>query len=90
MISSILESEGHKQTSNCGISATCFCVYERFDVGVREAVGVHGSEVSTAYDANDQAGLLGVVLERNHDASSFLQRFIFCLVDLHRVKKNRI
>lgn len=38
--------------------------------------------MSAADDAHDQAGLLGVVLEGDHDASAFLQRFVFCLVDL--------
>lgn len=38
--------------------------------------------MSAAYDADDQAGLLGVVLERDHDAPSLLQGLIFCLVDL--------
>lgn len=56
--------------------------YWRFDVGVGEAVGVHGSEVSAAYDAHSQARLLRVVLERNHDPSTLLQRLVFSLVDL--------
>lgn len=58
--------------------------YSRFHVGVGEAVGVHGGEVSAAYDAHHQAGLLGVVLEGNHDAASLLQGFVFRLVHLSR------
>ncbi len=59
-------------------------VYWRFDVGVGEPVDVHGGKVSTAYDAPYQARLLGVVLKRNHDASSLLQGLVFCLVDLQQ------
>lgn len=38
--------------------------------------------MSAADDADDQAGLLGVVLKRNHDASSFFKGFVLRLVDL--------
>lgn len=40
--------------------------------------------MGAADDANDQAGFLGVVLERYHDASSLLQGLVLCLVDLQR------
>lgn len=43
--------------------------------------------MSAADDAHHQAGLLGVVLERNHDAAPLLQGFVFCLVHLHRNKR---
>lgn len=42
--------------------------------------------MSAADDADDQAGLLGVVLEGNHDAAPLLQGFVFCLVHLHTQK----
>lgn len=45
--------------------------------------------MSAAYDADDQAGLLGVVLERNHDAAPLLQGFVFCLVHLHSLRKQK-
>lgn len=45
--------------------------------------------MSAANDAHDQAGLLGVVLERNHDAAALLQGFVFCLVHLHSLKKEK-
>lgn len=65
------------------ITKKALCIeYWRFDVGVWEAICVHGSEVSTAYDAHYQARLLGVVLKRNHDSSSLLKGFVFCFVDL--------
>lgn len=35
--------------------------------------------MSAAYDAHYQARLLGVVLQRNHDSSTFLQRLVFRL-----------
>lgn len=38
--------------------------------------------MSAADDADHQAGLLGVVFERNHDASSLLQGLVLRLVDL--------
>lgn len=48
--------------------------------------------MGAADDAHDQAGLLGVVLEGDHDASSLLQRLVFCLVDLpgHRRQDNQL
>lgn len=56
----------------------------RFNVRVGEAVGVHGGEVSAADDAHHQAALLRAVLQRDHDAPTFLQRLIIRLVDLKR------
>lgn len=41
--------------------------------------------MGAAYDAHHQARLLGVVLERDHDASSLLQGLVLGLVDLQRV-----
>lgn len=41
-----------------------------FDEGVRVAVWVHGGQVGTADDPNQQAALLCVVAERHQDAST--------------------
>lgn len=54
----------------------------RFDIGVWEAVCVHGGEVGTADNAHHQARLLGTVLEGDHDTPSLLQGLVICLVDL--------
>lgn len=43
--------------------------------------------MGAAYDADDQAGLLGVVLERDHDAASLLQGLVLRLVDLQEEQK---
>lgn len=34
-----------------------------FDEGVRVAVGVHGGQMGTAYDPNQQAALLSVIAQ---------------------------
>lgn len=54
----------------------------RFNVRVRKAVCVHGSEVCAADDAHHQATLLRAVLQRDHDAPTFLQGLIVCLINL--------
>lgn len=56
--------------------------HSRFHVGVRVAIGVHGSQVRTAHDADQQALLLRAVLEGDEDAAPLLQGLVFCLVYL--------
>lgn len=61
----------------------------RFNVGVREAVGVHGGQVGAAHDAHHQTGLLGVVLEGDHDATALLQGLVLRLVDLPKRRRQK-
>lgn len=41
-----------------------------FNKGVRITIGVHGSQMGAAYDANHQAALLCVVAQRHQDAAA--------------------
>lgn len=41
-----------------------------FDKGVRVAVGVHGSQMGTAYDTNQQAAFLCVIAQWHQDAAT--------------------
>lgn len=41
-----------------------------FDKGVRVAVRVHGCQMGTAYDTNQQAALLRVIAEWHQDAAT--------------------
>ena len=59
-----------------------WAAHSRFHVGVRVAIGVHGSQVCAAHDANQQALLLRTVLEGDEDAAPLLQGLVFCLVHL--------
>ena len=56
--------------------------HSHFHIGIRVAVGIHGSQVCTAHNADQQALLLRAVLEGDEDAAPLLQGLVFRLVHL--------
>lgn len=49
-----------------------FCSYLHFDIRVRVAISIHGSEVNAAHDSHDEAVGLGAVHEGHQDPTALL------------------
>lgn len=49
-----------------------FCSSVHFDIGVRVAVSIHGSQVNTAHDSHNETVGLGAVHEGHQDPTALL------------------
>lgn len=58
-------------------SLNLFLLHLHFDIWVRVAISVHGSQVDTAYNTHEEAILLGAVHEGDQDPAALLNLSAF-------------